>query len=96
MRSPSIRSQATPDVTISEVLDILFQNPCIRAELRNSEEKKYDATIMKFIHILQDFRDIIKEKIYITGDEDRAFEKILRRTYKTNILLVRAVNGNFF
>lgn len=84
------------DPQVYRIMDMLFYNRCIKAALQSSHNLKPDYTVLKLMKTFQDFRNALKEKIYISGDKQIQIDKKLRTAYKTTILQTAAIKGMCF
>ncbi|CAH1964768.1 unnamed protein product [Acanthoscelides obtectus] len=80
--------ESKTDPAVAKMIDVLFYNKCIVAAARAAKTSKIDKFLAHFTNILNEFKDIVKKKLYVTGDEENARDKELRRTYKTNLMLL--------
>lgn len=72
---------------------MLFYNKCIKYAIQSSPRSSRDKTMMKLVKVFQDFKNTIKEKIYINGDKQIEIDKTLRHAYKTVIIQTAAIKG---
>ncbi|VEN63554.1 unnamed protein product [Callosobruchus maculatus] len=83
--------ESKTDPLVARMIDILFYNKCIVAAARAAKTTRVDKFMAHFTNVLNQFKNIVKKKLYVTGDEEKARDKELRRTYKTNLMLLATI-----
>ncbi|XP_057659916.1 dynein regulatory complex protein 10-like isoform X2 [Diorhabda carinulata] len=83
----AILPEAFPNPAVYQLVDILFHNKCIQSAIRLAEKPKLDKQVVDLIKLLQELKEITKTKVYVTGEQEKAMDKELRRAYKSNLSL---------
>lgn len=83
------------DPRVYQIVDMMFYNKCFKAAISSSNHLKPDRTVWRFMQTLQNFKNILKEKFYVSGDQQIARDKKLRAAYKTVLLQTAAITGNY-
>lgn len=78
------------DPNLSQVIDMIFTNKCIRQEIKNAVEPTVIPFIVGFTREMEELQEVAKLKLYVTGTEEEARDKELREAYKTNAMLTAA------
>lgn len=81
------------DPMVDQIIDMIFYNKCIKSVLLTISNEKSDLGVMKFMKKFQQFKNVLKEKLYISGDKQIQIDKMLRNAYKTVTLQTGAIKG---
>lgn len=84
------------DPQVYQIIDMLFYNKCYKAVLQSTSNIKTDSTVLKLMKTFREFRNTLKEKMYVSGDKQIEIDKKLRSAYKTTILQRVAIEGGYF
>ncbi|CAH1116928.1 unnamed protein product [Phaedon cochleariae] len=89
--APKDAFEAT-DPYIANMIDLLFYNKCLQPVIKTAKNPRVDRNIMSIIKQFQELREIAKKTLYVTGDEEEALDKELRRAFKSNDLLTAIID----
>lgn len=91
--SVEFENSVTVDPQVYQILDMLFYNKCLKAAIQMSQNAHTNDTVMKFLKIFQNFKNIVRESFYISGDKQIQIDKQLRNAYKTVNLQSVTIKG---
>lgn len=78
---------------ISQMVHILFNNNCIKQLVTSGDLKNSDKSLADFLDTMETLKNVAKDKIYETGEEEDVKNKELRQAYKHNVLVVASMKG---
>lgn len=79
---------------MSQVIHMIFTNKCIRQEISNADNPITIPYVVRFIGDFEELKEMAKIKLYVTGTEEEARDRKLRQAYKSNVMLIAAIQGN--
>lgn len=82
------------DANLSQVIHMIFTNKCIRQEISNADNPITIPYVVRFIGDFEELKEMAKIKLYVTGTEEEARDRKLRQAYKSNVMLIAAIQGN--
>lgn len=78
------------------MINIIFGNKCIRQLVGKADNQPFDSNMANFLNVMEELKNVTKEIIYETGEEEDVKNKELRQAYKHNVLVVASIKGTYF